>query len=142
MGDLALWHMAHGDLAAARARVDQMLKQGVHVWAEWPQRFHWAAAQVLHSCGDDARARSELVRARELVAELEKKLTGDDLARYLSVSWNEAIVAAHDRNLNYRSGARRVEQTDRLSEETHQCTSGVGSGPRLSSRAPVRWGEA
>jgi tetratricopeptide (TPR) repeat protein len=96
MGDIALWHAQLGDLAAAQTRVEKMLAQGVHVWAEWPQRFHWAAAQVLHACGDDARSRSELVRARELVADLERELTGDDLVRYQSVSWNKAIVAAHD----------------------------------------------
>jgi tetratricopeptide (TPR) repeat protein len=98
LGELGLWHLELGDLDAARARIDQVLAQGVHVWAEWPQRFHWAAAQVLRACGDDARARRELDRARELVADLETELQGDELKRYLSVPWNTAIIAAHARD--------------------------------------------
>jgi hypothetical protein len=98
LGDLAVWHAELGDLDAARARVDQMLAQGVKVWAEWPQRFYWAAAQVMHACGEDADARRELARARELIAEMVAELPAGDIKNYESVPWNKAIIAAHDRD--------------------------------------------
>lgn len=96
LGDLALWHAQVGDLDAAKARVEEMLAPDVSVWAEWPQRFHWAAAQVLHWCGDDDRAKRELEKAHKLVADLAAELSGDDLARYTSAPWNQSIVAAYD----------------------------------------------
>lgn len=98
LGDLALWQAELGQLDAARARVDQMLVEGVHIWAETPQRFHWAAAQVLHVCGDTTAAARELSRAFELVKALEAELADGDLERYRSVSWNRAIVAARERD--------------------------------------------
>jgi len=97
MGDLAVWHAEVGDIDAARAQVDEMLAHDVNLCSEWRQRFYWAAAQVLHACGEDARARSQLARAYELFSEIAAELTGDDLVRYESVPWNQAIIAAHNR---------------------------------------------
>jgi DNA-binding SARP family transcriptional activator len=96
LGDLALWHAQLGDIDAARRLVDEMLAPGVRVWTEWPQRFHWAAAQVLRWCGEGAGAHRELVLARGLVADLAAELTGEKLACYESIPWNRAIVGAHD----------------------------------------------
>ena len=98
MADLALWQAESGDLAGARKRVEEMLVSGVNFSAECPQRFHWAAARVLHACGERERARVELARARELVAETAAYLSGDDLRHFESVSWNRAIIAAQDRD--------------------------------------------
>jgi DNA-binding SARP family transcriptional activator len=97
-GDLALWHAARGDLDAARKQIEEMLALKMPAATEWPQSCPWAAAQVLRHCGEDARARSELARARRLVAEVSGQLDGDELARYESIPWNRAIIAAHDRD--------------------------------------------
>lgn len=96
IGDLAIWYATLGDLTSARARVDEMLPLAAHIWAEWPQRFHWAAAQILRATGDGARAHEELHLARDLVASLAAELRGEELERYLSASWNAAIIRAHD----------------------------------------------
>ena len=98
LGDLAVWHAQLGDLAAARSCVDQMFEQGVQVWAEWPQRFYWAAAQVMHASGDEAGAREQLQRAHQLVADMAAQIPEDDRARYRSVPWNLAIIAALERH--------------------------------------------
>jgi DNA-binding SARP family transcriptional activator len=98
MGDLALWQAQLGKLDEARALVDEMLADGDGIWAEWPQRFHWEAALILRATGDGQRAKDELAKARKFVSGLESQLTGEDLSRYQSVSWNAAIIAAHDRD--------------------------------------------
>jgi DNA-binding SARP family transcriptional activator/predicted ATPase len=98
LGDFALWHAELGRLDAARAHVDEMLDQSDDIWAEWPQRCHWEAALILRATGDEARAKDELAKARDFVSILESQLAGDDLSRYQSVSWNAAIIAAHDRD--------------------------------------------
>ncbi len=96
LGELALWHMELGDVAGAKTRVEQMLAQGTGVWAEWPQRSHWAAAVVAHATGDEAGAQREHERARALIAEIESELEGDALARYRAAPWNKPIIAGFD----------------------------------------------
>jgi len=98
LGDIALWHAELGRLDVARALIDEMLGQGDDIWAEWPQRCHWEAALILRATGDAERAKDELAKARNFVSGLESQLTGEDLSRYQSVSWNAAIIAAHDRD--------------------------------------------
>jgi tetratricopeptide (TPR) repeat protein len=98
VGDFALWHAQLGQLNEARALVDEMLADSDEIWAEWPQRFHWEAALILRATGDAERAKGELAKARKFVSGLESQLTGEDLSRYQSVSWNAAIIAAHDRD--------------------------------------------
>ncbi|HZW74023.1 MAG TPA: tetratricopeptide repeat protein, partial [Caldimonas sp.] len=96
IGDLALWYAQTGDLRSARQRVDEMLPLGAHIWAEWPQRFHWIAAQVLRATGERVRSRDELRLAHELVTNLAAELQGEDLQRYLSAACNAEIVRAAD----------------------------------------------
>jgi DNA-binding SARP family transcriptional activator/predicted ATPase len=98
LGDIALWNAELGRLDVARALVDEMLARGDDIWAEWPQRCHWEAALILRATGDPQRAIDELAKARNFVSGLESQLTGEDLTRYQSVSWNAAIIAAHDRD--------------------------------------------
>ena len=97
LADLAVWYMEAGDLASARARVDEMLAQRAAVSTESPQRFYWATARVLHACGEEAMAQRELQRAYELVTELAADLSGEDIVRFERVAWNRAIIAAYDR---------------------------------------------
>jgi DNA-binding SARP family transcriptional activator len=95
--DLALWHAQTGDLAAARERLDLMLAHRSRVWGEWPQRFHWVAAQILRATGDEAGARRELESAHALVASLEMELTPEERGRYRSAQWNREVIAAYER---------------------------------------------
>jgi DNA-binding SARP family transcriptional activator len=97
-GDLALWHVACGDLDAARMQIEEMLTHDIPAATEWPQSCPWAAAQVLRRCGEHARARTELTRARQLVAEVARQLKGEELVRYESIPLNRAIIAANDRD--------------------------------------------
>ncbi|HMD01351.1 MAG TPA: hypothetical protein VKG44_00170, partial [Candidatus Baltobacteraceae bacterium] len=98
LGPLAEWSALRGDLQVAREHVEQMLTGGQGAHAEWPQRFHWSAAQVLHACGEHGLARGELERAHALFAQFAGELEGPDLAYYESALWNRAIVAAFERD--------------------------------------------
>lgn len=96
MGDVATWHAALGDLNAARASIDAMLEGGNELWSEWPQRYHWTAAIVLRATGEQGKAEDQLARARELVGDLERQLSGEELERFRAVSWNRAIISASE----------------------------------------------
>jgi tetratricopeptide (TPR) repeat protein len=98
LADLAVWYMLAGDLESARARVDEMLAQRVPMATESSQRFFWAIARVLHACGEEAMAKRELTRARELVSELAAELSREDRERFEAVAWNREIIAAFDRD--------------------------------------------
>ena len=93
---LAEWSALRGNLPAARAIVDEMLA-GAGDHGEWPQRFHWSAAQILRACGEHELARPELERAHALFAEFASDLEGDDLESYRGLAWNRAIAAAYER---------------------------------------------
>jgi tetratricopeptide (TPR) repeat protein len=98
LADLAVWYMLSGDLESARARVDEMLAQRVPMATESSQRFYWATARVLRACGEEAMAKRELTRARELVAELTVELSDEERERFEAVAWNREIIAAFDRD--------------------------------------------
>jgi tetratricopeptide (TPR) repeat protein len=98
LADLAVWYMLSGDLENARARVEEMLAQRVAVATESPQRFYWATARVLRACGEEAMAKRELIRARELIAELAVELSREDRERFEAVAWNREIIVAFDRD--------------------------------------------
>jgi tetratricopeptide (TPR) repeat protein len=98
LGDLAEWSARIGDLPRARSYVEEMFAYGASVSAEWPQRFYWSAAQVLHECGEHELAARELERAHKLVTGLAAELEGEDLTRYELVAWNRAISAAYERD--------------------------------------------
>ena len=94
---LAEWTALRGDLRAARGIIDEMLAgPGDH--GEWPQRFHWSAAQILHECGEHDLARPELERAHALFAQFASDLEGEDLDSYRRLAWNQAIASAYERD--------------------------------------------
>lgn len=100
LADLALWYAASGDLSTARDRIERMLaNEPCDLGTEWPQCCHWAAAQILHTCGDVPRATQALGRAQAVVAAYSAQLDAPTRERFLTLSWNRAILAAAEEGL-------------------------------------------
>lgn len=88
--DLAIWHAALEDLVAARDAVNRMLEneEAIVTGSDWPWYCYWAAAQIFHLEGDDARASRTLLRARKLLDQMADGLEPEDRERFLAISWN------------------------------------------------------
>jgi DNA-binding SARP family transcriptional activator/predicted ATPase len=87
LADLAVWHAALGDRATARDWVNRLLENedAIVKGSDWPWYCYWAAAQVFHLDGDEARASKMLLRARRLMDEMAESLESEDRARFLAI---------------------------------------------------------
>ena len=99
LADLALCYAARGDLKTARERIERMLGVDPYDLNEWPQACHWAAARILHACGETARARKLLVQARTTLETLVDQLEPVRREHYLNVSWNREIMEASEHGI-------------------------------------------
>ena len=98
LGHLGIWSARRGDLRTAHRHVDEMVAGQPSAAAAFPQQAAWAAAQILRAHGEMAAARSQLEAAYRVVATTANELPDDARARFESVPWNRAILAAHDRD--------------------------------------------
>ncbi len=99
--NLALWYAIVGDTAQARDCVARMFEAEAEIGSAtpWPQTCYWAAAQVLHACGDAEGAASALEQARRhLDAQLER-VDEPQRATYLAIKWHRDILAATARGV-------------------------------------------
>jgi tetratricopeptide (TPR) repeat protein len=87
LADLAIWHAALENLTAARDAVNQLLENedAILTGSDWPWYCYWAAAQVFHLEGDDARASRTLLRARKLMDQMADGLEPEDRERFLAI---------------------------------------------------------
>jgi tetratricopeptide (TPR) repeat protein len=100
LADLALCYAGLGDMETARARIDRMLSAEQYtLGTEWPQACHWAAARILHACGEGKRAAELLGRAKASLDEMLAQLEPARHERYLNVYWNREIVDASERGV-------------------------------------------
>jgi tetratricopeptide (TPR) repeat protein len=90
IADLAIWHAALGNRDAARDAVNRLLENedAIVNGSDWPWYCYWAAAQIFHLDGDDARASKMLLRARRLMDEMANGLEPEDRERFLAIRWN------------------------------------------------------
>lgn len=96
LADLAIWHAALGNRVTARDAVSRLLQNedAIVTGSDWPWYCYWAAAQIFHLDGDDAKASSMLLRARKLMDEMADGLEPEDRERFLAIRWNVDLSAA------------------------------------------------
>ena len=96
LADLAVWHAAQGNLAAARDCVRRLLagEKAILTSTEWPEYCYWAAAQVFRLDGNMPEALRLLERARQTMQATADGLDAADRESFAAVPWHADIAAA------------------------------------------------
>jgi DNA-binding SARP family transcriptional activator/tetratricopeptide (TPR) repeat protein len=96
LADVAIWHAAVGNLAAARDAIARMLadEDAIMRGTEWPTYCYWAAAQIFHAAGEPREASRVLDKARRLLVTTSRELEPEDRERFLAIPWHADLTQA------------------------------------------------